>query len=413
MSLNKQNLYFFFPYKGVGGVSVLFLRLASYLVNLNLYNIFLIDYEDGYIAKNYDQKSNIKFISYSQDINIVFEDNDIVVFQSMPLWGMPLNLIFSNNTKIIYWNLHPYNMFGYASSISKYFKNKFMQKLVTTGFRYFIYFYDRKAIQIFNDKKSIYFMDGENYIKTKELLYIDIKDVVYLPLVIENIENIKQNYIPNKDILNCIWIGRIGDFKVHILFYTLQKLNEIARSYSKNIVFTVIGTGEYLNHLKEATSSFKNINIKYIDYIDPRDLKKFLIDMDIGFAMGTAALDFAKYGVPTVLLDFAYEEITQDYRFDWLYNTKNFTLGRQITNALCAKNNTSLKDIIVSLEDSYQLLSQKSFEYIKNNFDVAINADKFISLIKNSTLVYDDLNKKYFDMNMFHKVIGAKKYYNA
>ena len=67
MNSTKKNLYFFFPYRGVGGVPVLFLRLANYLEKLDLYNIFLIDYQDGYMANNYNQKSNIRFVSYSQD----------------------------------------------------------------------------------------------------------------------------------------------------------------------------------------------------------------------------------------------------------------------------------------------------------------------------------------------------------
>lgn len=411
MNSTKKNLYFFFPYRGVGGVPVLFLRLASYLEKLNSYNIFLIDYQDGYMANNYNQKSNIKFIPYSQDTNIKFEDNDIVVFQSMPLWGLPLNLVFENATKLIYWNLHPYNMFGYASSISKYFKNKFVQKIVTLIFRYFIYPNDRKAVKIFNDKKSIFFMDGENYIKTKELLDIEINQPIYLPLVIDNIENVKQNYTPNKELLNCIWIGRIGDFKVHILLYTLKKLNEIAKNHKKNILFTVVGTGEYLEYLKEETSNLSEIEIKYVDYIDPLNLKEFLKDMDIGFAMGTAALDFAKYGLPTVLLNFAYEELNQDYKFDWLYNTKDFTLGRHITDKMCGINNNSLENILNEVEANFETVSQKSFAYIKNNFAIEINVNKFIDLIEKSSLIYRDLDKQYFQMNVFHKLIGAKSYY--
>ena len=73
MNLTKKNLYFFFPYRGVGGVPVLFLRLANYLSNMNVYNIFLIDYEDGYMAKNYDKDSGVKFVGYSQNTNIKFD----------------------------------------------------------------------------------------------------------------------------------------------------------------------------------------------------------------------------------------------------------------------------------------------------------------------------------------------------
>ncbi len=412
MSLNKQNLYFFFPYRGVGGVPVLFLRLANYLADLNLYNIFLIDYEDGYMAQNYKKSKNIQFVQYITTKNIKFQDNDIVVFQSMPLWGIPPNLVFSDKTKLIYWNLHPYNMFGYASSIGKHFKNKLIQKVVTLIFRYFIYFNDRKAIKIFDEKKSIFFMDGENFEQTQKWLDIKLKNQLYLPLIIDDIENTKVDYLPNKNQLKCIWIGRIGDFKVHILLYTLSKLNDIASRANKNISFYVVGTGEYLDYLKEESNSLNNIKIEYIDYINPNSLKDFFKDKDIGFAMGTAALDFAKYGLPTVLLDFAYEEVQKDYKFDWLYNTKNFTLGREINDTLCESGNKSLENILNELEVDYQAVSKKSFEYINNNFEIEANVNIFLSLVKNADLVYADLDKQYFQMNMFHKFIGAKKYYN-
>lgn len=407
---NMKNLYFFFPYKEVGGVSVLFLRLANNLSTMNLYNIFLIDYVDGYMAKNYNKETNIKLIEYHSNKDICFKGNDIVIFQSMPLWGIPENLKFDNNTSIIYWNLHPYNLFGMAPAIYNKFKNIFIQKLVVLGFRYFIYYYDRKAIEIFNKKKSIYFMDGENFDKTKELLSIKIKEPVFLPLIIEDIKNVKQNYLPKDNTLSCIWLGSIVESKVHILVYTLKKLNQIANNLKKYITFTVIGTGTYLKYLQLESYSLKNIDVQYIDYISPTDLEKVLLDIDVGFAMGTSALDFAKYGLPTVLLDFSYKEVFCECKFNWLYNTKDFTLARQITDELCEDNNKSLESIILELED-YQTVSQKSFEYVKNNFDINTNVNKFLSLLKKSRLVYKDLDEKSFEMNVFHKFVGMKKYY--
>lgn len=411
MNSTKKNLYFFFPYRGVGGVPVLFLRLANYLSNLNMYNIFLIDYEDGYMAQNYDKQKNIQLVLYDTQKNIYFKHDDIVVFQSMPLWGMPTCLKFSEKTKLIYWNLHPYNMFGYASSIGKYFKNKLVQKLVTLGFRYQIYLNDRKAIKTFHEKNALFFMDGENYKQTQTWLDVQLNNPIYLPLIIDNIENRKLDYQPKANTINCIWIGRIGDFKVHILIYTLKKLNEIARNSNQKIIFTVVGTGEYLEYLKEEVKFFSNIQIIFIEYIDPGDLKDVLQNMDMGFAMGTAALDFAKYGLPTVLLDFTYKEIKEDYKFDWLYDTQNYILGREISENMCEISNKSLENMIKDLLENYQSISLKSFQYVENNFEIEKNVNQFIDLLEQSSLTFSDLDIKYFEMNIFHKFIGAKKYY--
>jgi len=412
MTLNKKNLYFFFPYRGVGGVPILFLRLANYIAKLNLYNIYLIDYEDGYMAKNYDKNANIQFIDYDVKNEINFKSDDIVVFQSMPLWGMPQNLVFNDKTKLIYWNLHPYNMFGYASSIGRKIKNKIFQKIAILVFRYLIYLKDRKAIKIFDHKKSIFFMDGENFEQTEKYLNIKLKNKLFLPLIIDDIENIKIKYRPKQDELNCIWIGRIGDFKVHILLYTLKKLNDIAIKTDKKIIFNIIGTGEYLDYLKKEVELLNNIKVEYIGYVRPENLKEYLYNIDISFAMGTAALDCAKYGLPTILLDFSYEDIQKEYKFDWLYNTKNYTLGREINETSYIEENNSLENMLNNLSIDYELVSKKSFEYIENNFDIEITATKFINLINNSQLLYTDLDKGYFNMNIFHKLLGSKRYYN-
>ncbi|PLX67352.1 MAG: hypothetical protein C0602_10540 [Denitrovibrio sp.] len=412
MNSNKQNLFFFFPYRGVGGVPVLFLRLAHHIETLDIYNIYLIDYDDGYMSENYDKSKSITFIKYSPQDNINFKDDDIVVFQSMPLWGMPPNLIFSDKTKLIYWNLHPYNMFGYASSIGKRFKNEFVQTIVKLIFRYVIYGKDRKAVRVFDRKKSIFYMDGENFEQTRRWLNVKLQNELYLPLIVDNIENIKTQYNPNHKDLNCIWIGRIGDFKVHILIYVLKKLNELAEKNNLNIKFLIAGMGEFLELLKESVKDLDKITINYVDYIAPDNLKDYLREMDIGFAMGTAALDLAKYGLPTVLLDFAYENIEDDYKFDWIYNTKNYTLGREISSRLCEKDNQSLENIMHELSDNFQSVSCKSFEYVNNSFNIQDNVLKFLELVQNADLMYSDLDKSYFKMNMLHNIIGAKKYYN-
>ena len=58
------------------------------------------------------------------------------------------------------------------------------------------------------------------------------------------------------------------------------------------------------------------------------------------------------------------------------------------------------------------MISNKSYKYVKDNFDIEINVKKFINLIDNSNLFYENLDKRYFGMNIFHKLIGAKRYYN-
>ena len=52
----KKNLYLIFPYRGTGGVSILFKRAAEWLADKD-YFIKVTDYSDGFISKNVDNKN--------------------------------------------------------------------------------------------------------------------------------------------------------------------------------------------------------------------------------------------------------------------------------------------------------------------------------------------------------------------
>jgi len=59
-----MDIYFIFPYRGVGGVPLLFLRFAEYLTINKLANCILVDYSDGYMARNVNSQE-IRIVSYS------------------------------------------------------------------------------------------------------------------------------------------------------------------------------------------------------------------------------------------------------------------------------------------------------------------------------------------------------------
>ena len=49
----KPHLYFIFPYRGIGGVPVLFLRVGEYLAKHELAMVHFVDYSDGAMALFY------------------------------------------------------------------------------------------------------------------------------------------------------------------------------------------------------------------------------------------------------------------------------------------------------------------------------------------------------------------------
>lgn len=408
MNTTRKKIYFFFPYRGIGGVSIVFMRVAHYLAKLDIFDVFLIDYHDGCMAKNCLSQDNLYFIEYSYNKVIKFDGDSIIIFQSLPLWGMPENLVFSETTKILFWNLHPYNIFGYATRLNR-IKNKILKYSAIQIFRTCIYSNERKVLKLFNTNNAIAFMDGENLTQAEKLLAIEIKNPQFIPLMVDEHENIKTAHQLDKQKLNFIWIGRIADFKVHILVYTIRKILDYAIAKDLEIGFHIVGTGDYLEYLKNSFTG--NNSIQYYDYVAPTDLKRFLSNKDIAIGMGTSALDMAKYGLPTILLDFIYEELHDDYIFNWLFETKNYTLGRQIDTSMIADGNDSLEIMLDNVRFNYHELSQKTFDYILENFELKVVIGKLINVIENTTLEYQYIPSNYFKMNIFHKLIGAKRYY--
>ena len=99
-----MKLFFCFPEKKIGGVSILFLRVSSVLSKKFSKDTYLIDYEDGYMAQNLDEED--KLVPYNPSTEIIlggekFNEN-IIIFQSMTPWSIFKN-IASENARTIFW----------------------------------------------------------------------------------------------------------------------------------------------------------------------------------------------------------------------------------------------------------------------------------------------------------------------
>ncbi|SVE46177.1 uncharacterized protein METZ01_LOCUS499031, partial [marine metagenome] len=105
--------------------------------------------------------------------------------------------------------------------------------------------------------------------------------------------------------------GRLDDFKIHILNYFIRSLNKSKYLKSHIINLTIIGSGQYLFKISSTKNS--NFHIEHFDDIGHNDLGSFLEKTDIFAGMGTSALEAARYGIPTILLDFYYKKIKFSY----------------------------------------------------------------------------------------------------
>ena len=229
---------------------------------------------------------------------------------------------------------------------------------------------------------------------------------------------IVKKSIEAKLILNIAWVGRIVDFKVHILNYSLRSLSKYSEKNKRKIVFHVIGDGpaHSLIEFNYSNSFFKIINV---GRLNKNKIDNYLQEnIHSVFAMGTSAIDAARLGLPVVLLDQSFTKITNDYVFRYLYNAIGFDLGHPLIKSDFQNNNNSIDIIINDLSNTYVEVGNKCYNYFKNNHSIEIVINKLLQSLKNNNYyTIDDIPKKMRiqgflrHLYLFYVQFIKKKYY--
>lgn len=410
----RKSITFFFPYYEVSGVPILFLNLAEYIASNYNFKVYIVDYKNGYMARNRNKSSKVKLIEFKKG-NLLCISNTTLVMQSILPYAIRPELLISKSTKVFFWNLYPdifFPMLFPFNLVSEFVKRNFkLYKLILKLF----YWNTLKKIKNFvtemNDCKALIFMDSSNVERTNEILELKLKPEIFLPILCNSKISVNKKSVVNKKDLNISWVGRICDFKVYILKYTIEKIAEIAHKQKKNIVFHVIGNGDKIQIIEDLLLNTKYFSIKMVGVIPQNYLDQYLVDnIDINAAMGTSALESAKLSIPTIVLDISHEEIKGDYIFRWLHDTTNFDVGHNISKLDFENNNRSLEKMIKNFEQEKKILRKKSFEYFKNNHTLESVSKKLMQFVELYSTKFENINNYYFKKSLLRKVYEYKRY---
>ncbi|MDP9047157.1 MAG: hypothetical protein M3N14_03410 [Bacteroidota bacterium] len=409
---NIPDFCFFFPYLEDSGVPVLFYRLANTIAKTypNVH-VSVIDYQNGAMARHLLELPNLKLYVFNDGVAIVPPENAILVTQSIVPYYWPKELQPSNKTRLFYWNLHPQNfvpsLIPFANlrdvTINHFFIHKF-----------FSYFFPgvinqiRQYVLLLLNHKALSFMDDTNLNTTKRYLFLKNFPVQYLPVpgASEITERKRINRQDNNS-FNFCWIGRLCDFKVYILVYTAGKLSELARQMNVQITYYVIGDGPLKLYVEEQLTENSNFKVEILGAMPHEKLDKFLLEkIDVVTAMGTSALEGAKLGIPTIVLDASYQPIKGDYCFRFLYQTQNYDLAHFITKKDYKPKNKSLEKIFTSIISNYDREAERSYQYYLSNHSIEEVIKKFIFQTNSSTLEFGMIDKRLFEETRLLKLLN-------
>lgn len=320
----RPKLWFCFPYRGVGGVSLLFLRVGEELARRKLAEVTFVDYADGYMARHHDPALT-RLAAYEDDGIVAIPDDAILILQSMSPWSIYPALRPAPLTRLLFWNCHPYNLvptLPCARALSQRpVPGRILRATILAGFRA----RSRRFARLLLAKRSLIFMDEPNVRVTRDALGVAVADPVMVPIpAVEAPARIPRGV---GSPLRVLWIGRIVDFKSPILLRALRELNALAGRSGRAIAVDILGGGDREAQLRRETAGLDALKIAWLGERSPRELDALLADADLLMAMGTSALEGARLGVPTLLLDFSYGPVGPDYDFGWLHERGGFALG--------------------------------------------------------------------------------------
>ena len=394
---SKVKIYFIFPYHGTGGVSVLFYRVAKFLSEYQLAAPVVVDYADGTMIQLAEaEKKKLDTLIYSDDYNIKIPADSIAVFQSMTPWSIFPNVNLDPNTRLLFWNCHPYNLVVFIPFF-RFITYRF-KKINKIAGSMFLRSWSRalsEFINIIERDNALVFMDQENVQNTELYNQILFKKSRFLPIPVE-IEvapRIRASY--NSGIaLKFSWIGRIVDFKYYPLKRIMVDLDAYAAKASQSITLNIVGSGPYLNKIESLSKQVSSLKVDFHGDLSLLGVRELIAnDTDIVVAMGTSALEGGAQGVPTILLDFAYKDIHPNYHYKWLYQTENFNLAEEVSAAHLDADGESLGNLIGDYIADSKKISNSCYRYVVDHHSLEAVSKLLLKYVSETELTAKQIEK--------------------
>lgn len=378
------------------------------------YDCALVDYSDGYMAKHCP--ANVSLYPYEKPEEYTLPNDAVLIFQAMTPWTIFERVKYRPAHRVFFWGCHPYNFVPSVPFVGEYLlrSRKVNRLFLKTVLRK--YWQQTKTfIELLESRAALSYMDAPN-LRSTEFFYGRRENVSYLPIPAAGAQD-GFSGIDNEDVavLRLTWVGRLVDFKYHILTYSLRELDKLGGKLDYELRVVVIGDGPYRQTLEQDVTSFKHLQVEFINEISPDGLDHYLAEnTDLMLAMGTSALEAAKLAIPTLLLDFSYSKVVGGYRFKLLYDHDNYSLGEDITGQysrstrFSAEVNDNLKEIISSVRSNKNTVGAKCFEYFNRYHSLAVVSDVFVSKISQSSCLFSDIEEKGLTKPGFLYVVKKK-----
>ena len=377
-----------YQYKGIGGVGQLIvnvtlelnrrgLKCKAYCSKESFEYRRLADLSADFIHIDSDKVGIDEFKPY-------LDADDVIVLTHVFNTQLLENIKELNN-RVIFYSVHPQVFFNY---------NRWMDRLCNQK---------KHAIELVDllyRNHALYIMDGPN-LKALTDCGWHPESVDWLPVPVNNYTGESSKFLQAQP-LHITYLGRGNeDYKIYPLIKVLQDLNQSDTDCRLSII---TDTNERFIELIKELVPGNRIAVDYLSNLQGEALDAYLLEQSsLHIAMGTSALEGAKMGIPSILIDWSEEEFPSNYRYRWLYECDDYCLGAQIINGeLPYDNGTTLADKIkeISTLQGFKAVSDSCREYVEKNHSIRSFTDTLLEADKRTTMTCRMYCRTRFSRNM-------------
>jgi hypothetical protein len=351
-----------------GGLQVLLVNLISELADRNI-KTKLYSSKRSYVYRQL-RAAGLKFNHIDSD-NITIKNLDQYIHSSdtLVISSLMKQLFYfkESKPKFIYWVLLPnFEGYSYFTLCNGRIRIKMFEGLM------------RKFIGEMISSMSLYFMDGST-LKDTERIYGEIASPHYIPIPMKRMgKNLFHNKSENSIVHGTVRVTYLGRgsalWKIYPIVHFVEGIIKMNTSAKFSLLIVTDTDEKYKQALGHLAS--EKLSISYNLHVDHNELEEFLLaNSDLHVAMGTSALDGAKLGIPTILIDASDRPFPDDYKYRWIYESNtDYTLGYWINKDTdYLKRGSSLSCLLdrYLVDKSYKMeISDQCFDYVRKYHDI-------------------------------------------
>jgi hypothetical protein len=362
-----------------GGVQSLIISYIEYFAKSKTQRIRLYDYSTGLIVNQLSENSRnyIDFICLDNHKNsIPNKGNEVFVLTDFLWQKYPYYFQCNNNVRLLMMDVF-YPTWDSFDRIKNILTMPFLKKT---------------TVNILKEKKGVCFIEAAGINKFNELSSADFgdKQLVPIPIILHNYYEKSPWAISSSGKLTIGYLGRAVKWKVTpfikliedlVRLELLNKVNLVVYTNDKTVFKSIIDVDH--DQLR------KKVDIDFYENFSGDRLNAHVTEnVNIGYAMGTAALLMASLKKPTILCDFSEFYFPSDYKYRWLYDAEKGNVGLKLEDVSDVNDRLGLDDLI---KQDLDLISSKCYSHVKDNHDIERVASKLVDCCNSTMLKVCDL----------------------